>query len=169
MVERSGNNPLVKLLSRSSKQRGISIDLSCATTASYSDTFEDSQSSEFYRKHQRVPSDPLEERLSTPSLLFVQEEDTTQQESPQSTRVLDLFNAEINECDKAKLPLLRRRRETDPILCYESDDEEEEDRSVAMQSRLEALRIQKELLGEDHPDVAFMQQHILRLAARSAH
>jgi hypothetical protein len=86
----------------------------------------------------------------------------------------DMFHSRLNQCNPEALFHLRERRANiSPITCRESDsgDDAVTDYSthhqglglhedIALQSRLDALRLQQELLGFDHPDVLFLAQHI---------
>jgi hypothetical protein len=90
------------------------------------------------------------------------------QEKPE--RVEDRFCTELNECEPERLANLREKRaKVSPIICYESDDDEEGAAAAnpALKSRWEALQVQESLLGKDHPDVAFLLQQIGRLQCKS--
>ena len=67
-------------------------------------------------------------------------------------RLDDIFNSRFNQCDGESLPMLRQRRaETQPIVCYESDDEDEEkvDRAPVLDvgGSLPLMNIQNESLS----------------------
>jgi hypothetical protein len=88
-------------------------------------------------------------------------------------RLDDRFSSGLNRCEPSQLEQLRlKRAEIDPIVCHESDDNDEEPqpqdagRSVILKSRLEALEVQQRLLGMDHPDVAFMMKQLRRMQSK---
>jgi hypothetical protein len=103
----------------------------------------------------------------------------------------DIFNKDLNQCSQDNLRNLRLQRErTAPIVCYESDSSDHDGEFVvesihssiklqqqeetntemdfALQSRLEVLQTQRQLLGENHPDVLFLANHIRQLRRRKA-
>jgi hypothetical protein len=86
-------------------------------------------------------------------------------------RVEDIFSSEMNRCSPDLLPELRRKRSSKEgaIICYESSDEddgEENTESPGLQSRMEALETQRNLLGDDHPDVQFLGRHVMSLRSQ---
>ena len=106
----------------------------------------------------------------------------------QEVRIEDIFHSKLNKCNAEALPELRKQRaEIAPIVCYESDNEDNGNETtsaptpttttdnesfasadfanlphidVALQARMDALLVQQQLLGSDHPDVQFLANHI---------
>lgn len=181
-METRQRSSLISFLSRpQQKSRGISIDLSCATTSESTFGLEDSgellslrsvddsQAGAYSRAaavlgSQRGGTIPVKTSSISKDIVS----NNICSSSMHLVKVDDLFNAELNRCDPDSLPTLRLKREViDPIVIYESDTEEEVEEveasscDIAMQSRFDVLRMQEELLGPSHPEVTFLKQRIM--------
>jgi hypothetical protein len=177
----SSERSLLKYLSRSGKKRAVSIDstvpsidesLDYSTTSSNVQPVKPSQQGVYSRaanfirrRHASSASTSLHR-----TMVVIEDDDGSDCESARlSERMDDRFFKTLNECEPSQLEQLREyRAEVAPIVCYESDDNDDavKEQSVALNSRLEALEVQQRLLGKDHPDVVFMTQRIRRLQRR---
>jgi hypothetical protein len=92
-------------------------------------------------------------------------------------RIDDIFASELNRCTASSLPKLRLERSVSfPVVCYESDDDEDTDMGssslassddTVLDARLEALQVQVSILGKDHTDVLFLSRRVQRLRSQS--
>jgi hypothetical protein len=193
----SSQHSLLKFLSRSRKKRTISIDSTMTSISESLDYSTTSSTGELRQRRHIITSSPVvsshqgvyaratsyirRRNVTSPSAssnhtMEVIEDDGSDCESALlDLRVEDLFCKTLNECEPSQLEQLRRNRaEVAPIVCYESDDDDNEVvkehqdavKSLALKSRLEALEVQQRLLGKDHPDVVFMTQQLRRLQRR---
>jgi hypothetical protein len=194
----SSQRSLLKFLSRSRKKRADSIDSTTVPTIAeesldYSTTSSTGESKQ--RRH--ITSSPVtssqqgvysraanhirRRKASSTSasshhtMVVIEDDDGSDCESARlPERVDDRFCKTLNECQPSQIEQLRiYRTEVAPIVCYESDDNDDvvkehqdAEKSLALKSRLEALEVQQRLLGKDHPDVVFMTQRIRRLQRR---
>jgi hypothetical protein len=193
----SSERSLLKFLSRSGKKRAVSIDSTVPSIGESLDYSAPSSNNGESRQRRHLTSSPVKpsqkgvyfraanfirrrhaSSTSTSShrtMVVIEDDDGSDSESVRlSERVDDRFCKTLNECEPSQLEQLRKyRAEVNPIVCYESDDNNDvvkehqcAEKSVALNSRLEALEVQQRLLGKDHPDVVFMTQRIRRLQRR---
>jgi hypothetical protein len=193
----SSERPLLKFLSRAGKKRAVSIDSTVPSIDESLDYSTTSSNGESRQRH-HITSSPVKpsqqgvysraasfirrrnassaSASSHRTMVVIEDDDGSDCESVRlSERVDDRFCKTLNECEPSQLEQLRKdRAEVAPIVCYESDDNDDvvveehkcAEESVALNSRLEALEVQQRLLGKDHPDVVFMTQRIRRLQRR---
>lgn len=193
----SSQSSLMKFLSRSRKKRAVSIDSTEKTMTETSLDFSTTSSIGELRHRRHITSSPVissrqglysraasyirRRNVSSPSasshrtMVVTEDNDGSDCESARlPERMDDRFCKTLNGCEPSQLEWLRKHRaEFNPIVCYESDDnndvfEEHQDaqKSLALKSRLEVLEVQQRLLGWDHPDVVFMTQQLWRLQRR---
>lgn len=188
---------LLKFLSRSRKKRAISIDSTVPSIDESLDYSITSSNGEL-RQRRHTTSSPLNSSQQgvysraasyirrrnasasasshRPTMVVIEDDDGSDCESARlPERVDDRFCKTLNECEPSQIEHLRKyRTEVAPIVCYESDDNDDvvkehqdtDHKSLALKSRLEALEVQQGLLGKGHPDVVFMTQRIRRLQRR---
>jgi hypothetical protein len=192
----SSQHSLMKFLSRSRKNRADSIDSTAHSIAESLDYSTTSRTGEL-KQRRHITSSPVTSSQqgvysqaasynrrrnassasasSLRTMVVIEDDDGSDCESARlPERLDDRFCRKLNECEPSQIEQLRKyRTEVAPIVCYESDDNDDVDKehqdaekSLALKSRLEALEVQQHLLGKDHPDVVFMTQRIRRLQRR---
>jgi hypothetical protein len=187
----SSQRSLLNFLSQSKKKRTISIDSTMHSTmpsvseeCCLNSTTSSIGESRQLRHIASSPVLPSQQGFYSRAANYIRrgkvviediEDDGSDCESTRSPeRVEDRFCKTLNECEPSQLEQLRKKRaEVTPIVCYESDDDDDvvgehqdAEKSLALTSRLEALEVQQRLLGRGHPDVVFMTQQIRRLQRR---
>ncbi|EEC44240.1 predicted protein [Phaeodactylum tricornutum CCAP 1055/1] len=129
-------------------------------------------------------------RRRSPSTIIVDTEDFEEDirnKNSSANRVHDFFAKELNRCEPNQLRLLREQREEGTRVVITEDDDDDDDKDtnsasnasavaeseksidcesssadIALQSRWQALDIQRRLLGAKHPDVQFLERQIRR-------